>query len=201
MIHEDTRVGFALTGSFCTFERILIVMRRFAETGVQLQPILSYAANEANTRFMRASDLRAQLKEITKREPWHTIQQVEPIGPGKLLDLLVIAPCTGNTLAKLANGIADTPTLLAAKSALRNEKPVVIAISTNDGLAAAAQNIGRLLARKFIYFVPFGQDDPKGKPTSIVANMELIPTVVDDALDGRQTQPILLGVPDMKAAD
>ena len=190
---DNLNIGFALTGSFCTFDRVLKTMKTLTELGAKVQPILSYAASESDTRFFRARDLHIQLKDITGRESWATLQQVEPIGPRNLIDLLVIAPATGNSIAKLAHGIADTPVLLAAKSTLRNEKPVVIAVSTNDGLAAASRNIGLLLARKHIYFVPFGQDDPKNKPSSLVANMESIPQVIVDALTGKQTQPILLG--------
>jgi len=140
---------------------------------------------------MSARFLKDELEKITGRAPLDTIQQVEPIGPSKMVDALLIAPCTGNSLAKLANGIADTPVLLAAKSALRNSLPVVIAVSTNDGLAAAAKNIGTLLARKNIFFVPFEQDDHIGKPSSLVAVMEKIPDTLAEALEGRQIQPIL----------
>lgn len=190
---EDINIGFAMTGSFCTFERVLKTLESVVKLGAHVQPILSFAASESDTRFMRARDLHNRLKEITGHTPWTSLQQVEPIGPKKLIDILVIAPATGNTMAKFAGGIADTPVLLAAKSTLRNEKPVVVAVSTNDGLAAAARNIGQLLARKHIYFVPFGQDDPKGKPASLVAGMEMIPQTVADALVGQQIQPILLG--------
>lgn len=134
----------------------------------------------------------ARAKEICGMEPLHTIDQVEPIGPKKLLDILVIAPCTGNTLAKLAHGIADGPVTMAAKSHLRNGRPVLVAVSSNDALAAAAENIGRLLGRKHYYFVPFGQDDAIGKPTSMVADFTMIPKALEEALQGRQIQPILL---------
>lgn len=189
---KDKNIGFAMTGSFCTFERVLASLAQLVQTGALVQPILSFAASESDTRFMTARDLTTRLKEITGKTPWTTLQEVEPLGPKRLLDALIIAPCTGNTTAKLANGIADTPVTLAAKSCLRNAKPVVIAISTNDGLSVAAKNIGELLARKHIYFVPFGQDDPKNKPCSLVASMEDISETVIDAMNGKQIQPVLL---------
>jgi dipicolinate synthase subunit B len=186
-----TKIGYALTGSFCTFKRVFDVIQKLTELEYDVYPILSYASSATDTRFMTAEHIYSELVRITGRKPLDTLQLVEPIGPKKMVDALIIAPCTGNSLAKLANGIADTPALLAAKSTLRNANPILIGISTNDGLAAAAQNIGILLARKNIYFVPFGQDDPIGKPTSIVANMESIPQALEAALAGRQIQPIL----------
>ncbi|MDR1262806.1 MAG: dipicolinate synthase subunit B [Oscillospiraceae bacterium] len=189
---KGKRIGFALTGSFCTFARVLKVIQTLAGTGAMVQPILSYASSQSDTRFMKARDLSDQLESITGSAPWTTLQQVEPIGPQRKVDILVVAPATGNSMAKLAHGIADTPALLAVKSTLRNGSPVVIAVSTNDGLAAAAQNIGVLLARKHVFFVPFGQDDPRGKPASLVAHMEAIPETVISALKGVQVQPVLI---------
>ncbi|GHU68670.1 dipicolinate synthase subunit B [Clostridia bacterium] len=189
---KGKQIGFALTGSFCTFARALNVVRALVEAGASVQPILSYAAAQSDTRFMKARDLISQLTTITGKMPWRTLQQVEPIGPQRKVDMLVVAPATGNSLAKLAHGITDTPALLAVKSTLRNGSPIVLAVSTNDGLAAAAQNIGILLSRKHIFFVPFGQDDPKGKPTSLVANMEMIPKTCALAFMGEQVQPILV---------
>ena len=155
-------------------------------------PILSAAASSIDSRFGSAGAHIAQLRDICKREPICTIEAAEPIGPKKLLDILVVAPCTGNTLAKLAHSIADTPVTMAVKSHLRNGRPVLVAISTNDALAGAAENIGKLLGRKNYYFVPFGQDDPKNKPTSIVADFTKIPQALEAALEGKQIQPILL---------
>lgn len=185
------RVGVALTGSFCTFEATFRALRQLKLAGAELFPILSYNARDTDTRFYSKEQVREELKQITGRECWQEINQVEPIGPKKLLDLLLIAPCTGNTLAKLANGIVDTPVTLAAKSQLRNERPVLIGISTNDGLAANAKSIGVLQARKHIFFVPYGQDDPEKKPTSLVFDEHSLVEACWDALAGKQTQPLL----------
>lgn len=185
-------IGFALCGSFCTFEPVLSVMTRLSQIYETVQPILSGAAAQIDSRFGASEDFRARIEAICRRPAWDSISQVEPIGPKKLLDLLVIAPCTGNTLAKLAAGIADTPVTLACKAHLRNARPVVLAVSTNDGLAANAKSIGLLLDRKHLFFVPFGQDDPAKKPASLVADMSQIPETVAEALAGRQIQPILL---------
>ena len=184
-------IGFALCGSFCTYERVFPVMERLAEKH-QLYPIFSKVSATTDSRFGKAADFLARARAISGREPIVTIAGAEPIGPKKLLDVLVVAPCTGNTLAKLSHSIADTPVTMAVKSHLRNGRPVVIAVSTNDGLAGAAENIGRLLARKNCYFVPYGQDDPEKKPTSLVAHFELIPAVVEAAMDGKQLQPMLI---------
>ena len=184
-------IGFALCGSFCTFASVFSVMENLAHTH-QLIPIFSHSTYTIDSRFGTAKEHIRKAAEICGKEPLHTISQVEPIGPKKLLDMLVIAPCTGNTLAKLSHGIADGPVTMAAKSHLRNGRPVVIAVSTNDALSGAAENIGRLLNRKHYYFVPFRQDDPAGKPRSAVADFSLIPKTLDAALEGRQFQPILL---------
>ena len=189
MEHKKT-VGFALCGSFCTFHRILPVMERMAEQ-YQLIPILSPVAYETDTRFGKAADFCTKIEAICNRPIIHTVAGAEPIGPKKLLDLLVIAPCTGNTLAKLAAGISDTSVTLAAKAHRRNNRPVVIAVSTNDGLTGNAKNIGALLNTKGYFFVPFGQDDPLQKESSLVAHMEAIPETVAAVFDGRQIQPIL----------
>ena len=185
-------IGFALCGSFCTFEPGLAAMARLSQSYETVQPILSSAAARIDSRFGAASDFRARIEAICHRPVWDSLAQAEPIGPKKLLDLLVVAPCTGNTLAKLAAGIADTPVTLACKAHLRNARPVVLAVSTNDGLAANAKSIGMLLDRKQFYFVPFGQDNPAKKPASLVANMSQIPETVEEALAGRQIQPVLL---------
>ena len=184
-------VGFALCGSFCTFSKIFPVMETLADR-YTLIPILSESTSSIDCRFGEAAEHIRKVREICGREPILTIPQAEPIGPRQLLDALVIAPCTGNTLAKLSHSIADTPVTMAAKSHLRNGKPVLVAVSTNDALAGAAENIGRLLARRHYYFVPFGQDDPIGKPTSMVADFTKIPPALEAALEGRQLQPVLL---------
>ena len=184
-------IGFAMCGSFCTFAAVFPVIENLARNYTVI-PILSDSACSIDSRFGAAQSHILRLSEICGRDPLCTIAAVEPIGPKKLLDALVIAPCTGNTLAKLSHGIADTPVTMAAKSHLRNGRPVLIAVSTNDALSGAAENIGRLLARKNYYFVPFGQDDPDGKPTSMVADFGKIPQALELALDGKQLQPILL---------
>ncbi len=184
-------IGFALCGSFCTYAQVFPVMEALAQKHTVI-PIFSQASCTTDSRFGTAPDHIARSAAICGTPPLTTIPQVEPIGPRKLLDALVIAPCTGNTLAKLAHGIADGPVTMAAKSHLRNGRPVIVAVSTNDALAGAAENIGRLLARKHYYFVPFGQDDAEKKPTSMVADFQKIPDTVESALEGRQVQPILL---------
>lgn len=184
-------IGFAMCGSFCTYAQIFPVLEILASVNT-VTPIFSQAAYATNSRFGTAAEHIRRAEEICGREVLHTIEQVEPIGPKKLLDALVIAPCTGNTLAKLAHSIADGPVTMAVKSHLRNGRPVLLAVSTNDALAGAAENIGRLLGRKHYYFVPFGQDDPKNKPTSMVADFEKIPQALDAVLEGRQLQPLLL---------
>ena len=184
-------IGFAMCGSFCTYSKVFPILEQLAQEHTVI-PIFSDAACTVDSRFGTAKERMTKAKAICGTEPLHTIAQVEPIGPKKLLDILVIAPCTGNTLAKLAHSIADTPVTMAAKSHLRNGRPVIIAISTNDALAGAAENIGKLLARKHYYFVPFGQDDAFGKPTSIVADFSKIPQTLTEALEGKQLQPLLL---------
>lgn len=184
-------IGFAMCGSFCTFHSIFPVLETIAKAH-NVIPILSANVCTIDSRFGTASDHIQRLTEICGKAPLCTIADVEPIGPKKLLDALIIAPCTGNTLAKLAHSIADTPVTMAAKSHLRNSRPVLIAVSTNDALAGAAENIGRLLARKHYFFVPFGQDDPVRKPTSLVADFTKIPEALALALEGNQIQPILL---------
>ena len=190
----DNRItaGFAFTGSYCTFSKVLAVAEAIAKSNVEIIPIFSNNSAVTNTRFGEASEFIKKVEEICGNKAITTIPDAEPIGPKKLIDVLVIAPCTGNTLAKLANGIADTTVTLAAKAHLRNNRPVVIAISTNDGLGANAANIGVLLARKNIYMVPFGQDDCFGKENSLISDFELILPTVLAALDGRQLQPILI---------
>lgn len=183
-------IGFAMCGSFCTFAAVFPQMEALAKEH-RVIPIFSFNAAATDTRFGAAQAHLRRAGEICGCEPIVTIDQAEPIGPKKLLDALVVAPCTGNTLAKLAHSISDTPVTLAAKSHLRNGRPVIVAISTNDALAGAAENIGKLLARRYYYFVPFRQDDPLGKPTSVVADFQKLPQTLDLALQGRQLQPVL----------
>ena len=184
-------IGFALCGSFCTFSKAFKAMEDVASIH-RVIPIFSQNVCTLDSRFGTARSHWQQAAEICGTEPICTIAQAEPIGPKKLLDALIIAPCTGNTLAKLAHSIAVTPVTMAAKSHLRNGRPVVIGVSTNDALAGAAENIGKLLARKHHYFVPFGQDDPKEKPTSMVADFQLVLPTLEAALEGRQLQPMIL---------
>lgn len=188
---KNITIGFAMTGSFCTFERALQQMEELVRRGYEVLPVLSFNAAQLDTRFMPAQELRERVQRITGHEPIDSLTAAEPIGPKKLCDVYVIAPVTGNSLSKLANGQFDTPATLGAKSHLRNDKPLVLAVSTNDGLGAAAQNIGRLLQWRNVYFVPFGQDDPIRKPRSLVADFEQIPRTVAAALAGIQLQPML----------
>ena len=189
---SGARIGCAMTGSFCTFRAVFDAWRALRAKGAELIPILSFNAGSLDNRFYTAADARQILTEICGHEILDSIPAVEPIGPKKLLDLLIVAPCTGNTLAKIAAGITDTPVALAVKSHLRNNRPVLLAISTNDALSGSAQNIGKLMNTKNIYFVPFRQDDPEKKPASAVARFELLPESANLALRGRQIQPILL---------
>ena len=187
---KDMRIGCAMTGSFCTFAKVFAAWRALGETGANLTPILSPCSAASDTRFFPAEEVVRTLREITGKNPLVTLNEVEPIGPKKLLDLLIIAPCTGNTLGKLACGISDTPVLMAAKSHLRNGRPVLLAVSTNDGLGRSAESIGKLLAMKHIFFVPFGQDDCKGKPDSLVADFNRLTAAAAEAIFERQIQPV-----------
>lgn len=188
---REERVGFAMCGSFCTHEKVLKVLREITDQYKVVIPILSETTAGSDTRFGTADDLVRQLEALTGHPVWSDIRAVEPIGPKGLLDILVIAPCTGNTLAKLACGVTDTAVTMAAKAHLRGGKPVVLAVSTNDGLSASARNIGELLVRKNYYFVPFRQDNPEKKPCSLVADFHLLPATMEAALRGEQLQPIL----------
>ena len=189
---RDLTIGFAITGSFCTFKAVFPQMNLLVEHGYRVLPIMSENAYATDTRFGRAADWAAQAEEICGEKVIHTIAQAEPIGPKKLLDLLIVAPCTGNTLAKLARGVADSTVTLACKAHLRNERPIVLAVSSNDALAGNAASLGKLLARRYFYFVPFGQDSPMKKPASLVADFTKLPETVDLALQGKQLQPMLL---------
>ena len=193
-MEDRLRVGFAMTGSYCTFSKVMKEVEALAPA-YELIPILSDNAAVTDSRFGRAEEFQAMLERFTGRRVITAIPEAEPIGPRKLLDVLVIAPCTGNTIAKLANGIADTTVTLAAKSHLRNGRPIVVAVSTNDGLAGNAGNIGKLMARKHFYFVPFRQDDPVGKPASLVAEFGLLQETIEAAARGSQLQPVLLPAP------
>ena len=189
---EGMRVGFAVTGSFCTHRASLQAMEDLVKRGVDVYPILSYNSSEMSTRFMANTELIERSIAISGHDPICTIKDAEPIGPKKLFDAVAIVPCTGNTLAKLANSITDTPVLMAAKSHLRNNRPLVLAVSTNDGLSGSAKNIGLLLSMKNYYFVPFGQDDCVRKPFSLVADFSLLGETLSSALAGKQLQPVLL---------
>lgn len=189
---QGRHIGFAFTGSFCTFERVIPQVERLVKLGAQVTPIFSETAANTDTRFGTAQEFVGRLERITGRKAWTTIVEVEPIGPKKLLDLLVIAPCTGNTLAKLACGITDSSATMAAKAQLRNCRPVLIGVSTNDALGANAKNIGLLLNVPNVYFVPLKQDDPEAKANSVVAEMELIVESAAAAMEGRQLQPVLV---------
>ncbi|HEY8423815.1 MAG TPA: dipicolinate synthase subunit B [Clostridia bacterium] len=186
-------IGWAMTGSFCTLRSFLPVMQELTKEN-NVIPIFSFSVAKLNTRFTKAVDFFNEVYEITQNKPIVTIEDAEPIGPKKILDILIIAPCTGNTLAKLNNAITDTPVLMAAKAHLRNERPLVLALSTNDALASNAVNIGGLLYKKNIYFVPFYQDDPVNKTRSLTADVDMIIPAMESALKGVQIQPIIEGV-------
>lgn len=185
-------IGFALTGSFCTFSKVKEQIKKIVELGANVIPIMSYNSYNLDTKFGDAKTHINEIEELTNNKIINTIPEAEPIGPKKLTDIMVIAPCSGNTLAKLANGITDTPVLMATKSHLRNNNPVVIAISTNDGLSGSAENIGRLLNRNNYFFVPFRQDNPITKPRSLVFDANYIIETIALAFDKEQIQPILL---------
>ncbi|MDO5389895.1 MAG: dipicolinate synthase subunit B [Eubacteriales bacterium] len=185
------KIGVAITGSFCTYEKVFEELQKLTEEGAFVQTIFSDAAKSIDSRFGKAEDFIKKAEKITGNPPIMTISDAEPIGPGSLLDILVILPCTGNTIAKLANGITDTPVLMAAKAHLRNNKPLLISISTNDALGLNMKNIGLLLNAKNIYFIPFGQDNPHKKPNSMIAHTNLLLPSLKAALEGRQYQPVI----------
>ena len=188
---SNKTIGFALTGSFCTFDKVIPEIKNLKKTGANIIPIMSEVSLRTDTRFGKASDFKKSIEEITESKVIGSIQEAEPIGPKKLLDALVIAPCTGNSISKIANGIADSTVTLSVKSHLRNLRPVIIAVSTNDGLGSNAKNIGVLLNKKNIYIVPFKQDDCVGKENSLISDMTLIIPTISYALKGKQLQPIL----------
>lgn len=188
---EGKAIGVAITGSFCTYENVFEELKKLTQEGAVVQTIFSDAAQSINSRFGKAPSFLERAEEITGVKPMLSISQAEPIGPGGLLDVLVLLPCTGNTLAKFANGITDTPALMAAKAHLRNNRPVLISISTNDALGMNMKNIGLLMNSKNVYFVPFGQDNPQKKPNSMIAHTSLLIPALEAALEGRQYQPVI----------
>lgn len=186
-------VAFAVCGSFCTLGAAVAQAEQLVRQGWELLPVMSYAASGLNTRFGRADEWKARLETLTGHRVLDTLQDVEPLGPRQLARALVVAPCTGTTLARLAAGLSDTPVTLAAKSLLRVGCPVLLAVSTNDGLGASGENIARLMQRKHYYFVPYGQDDAAQKPQSLKADLTLLPAALEAALHGQQLQPVLRG--------
>ena len=188
---RDKNIGFAMTGSFCTFSRVIKELERLTIMGANVYPIMSEISYSTDTRFGTCADFREKIEGICQKPIIKSVKEAEPIGPKGYLDLLIVAPCTGNSLAKLAKGITDSSVTMAAKAHLRNQKPVLIAVSTNDGLGNSAKNIGELLNTKNIYLVPFGQDDYVKKPNSLVADMSMIIPSAEAALGGIQLQPIL----------
>ncbi|MCQ1527940.1 dipicolinate synthase subunit B [Lutispora saccharofermentans] len=189
---EGLNIGFGITGSFCTFSKITDEIQKMIDEKANVIPIFSLNASTMDTRFGKAEDWIGKIEKITGNKSILTVQDAEPIGPNSILDILVIAPCTGNTIAKLANAITDTPLLMAAKAHLRGMKPVVIGISTNDGLGMNAKNLGILLNTKYYYFVPFGQDSPYVKCNSLIARMDMILPTVEMAIEGKQIQPLIV---------
>jgi dipicolinate synthase subunit B len=188
---KGKKIGIALTGSFCTYEKMFKELERLSEAGADIYPIMSKSSQTIKSRFGKPDAFISKIKQITGKEPITTIEKAEPIGPNALLDILAIIPCTGNTAAKLANGITDTPVLMAAKAHIRNNKPLVLSIATNDGLGMNLKNIGLLCNSKNVYFVPFGQDDCNKKPNSLIAHTELLIPTLEMALEQKQYQPIL----------
>ncbi len=184
------KIGFGICGSFCTFHRIFPILQQLKEAGYDIYPIMSKAAFTTDTRFGKSAEINQKIKEICGREIISTLSAAEPIGPKKMLDIMAVVPCTGNTLGKLSCGITDTPVTLAVKAHLRNSRPVVIAVSTNDALAASAQNIGRLLNNRNIFFVPMKEDDPQNKPTSLVADFSRVAEAIERAQYGQQLHPL-----------
>lgn len=184
-------VGFGITGSFCTFDKIKTQIKVLKDEGANIIPVYSFNAYNLDNRFTEAAKFVDEIKNITDSYDIHTIQAAEPVGPKKLFDIMIIAPCTGNTAAKLCNGIVDTPVLMAAKAHMRNNRPLVISISTNDALGINFKSIGSLMVMKNIFFVPFGQDDYVTKPNSMVADVSLIGKTLEEALEGKQLQPVI----------
>lgn len=192
MTLKDKWIGVAFTGSFCTYANAFSQVQALLDVGAKVQPIFSPNARTIESRFGRGVDFIEKAEQMTGRSAITEIETAEPIGPSAKLDLLLILPCTGNTMAKLANGITDNAVLMAAKAHLRNEKPLVLSIATNDALSMNLKNIGLLMNSKNIYFVPFGQDNPKKKPHSMIAHVELVVPTLEAALEGRQYQPVVV---------
>ena len=188
---KNKRIGFALCGSFCTFKKALMALKSLKDSGADVYPIMSETAYSTDTRFGKAEDFHEAIKAITGHDIIKSIKEAEPIGPGKLFDLIIVAPCTGNTIAKIASGITDSSVTMAVKAHLRNNRPALIAVSTNDGLGTAAKNIGMIMNSKNFYFVPFCQDDYEKKPNSLVAEFDSIIPAAEAAMEGRQLQPLL----------
>ena len=191
MDFTNINIGYALTGSFCTFKETIEQIKNLVALNAKVYPVFSFNSQNIDTRFGKAEDFMKEIEEITGNKIIKTIEEAEPIGPKNNLDAFVIAPCTGNTLAKLNAGICDTPVLMASKAHIRNNKPLIIAVSTNDALGANMQNIGTMINKKNVYFVPFGQDDYEKKPRSMVAHFNDIPKTISQALKGKQIQPII----------
>lgn len=189
---HDRKIGFALTGAYSTFELIIPYIKKLVENGAKVVPIMSFNSYNIDTRYGKSRDFIEKIEEITNNKIINTFVEAEPLGQKKIIDILVIAPCTGNTLSKLANGITDTPVLLAAKSNLRNDNNIVLGICTNDGLSSNAENIGKLLNRKHYYFIPFKQDNPITKPRSLTFDLTYLIPTIEYALNNEQIQPILL---------
>lgn len=190
--NKHITIGFVMCGSFCTLSKAIEQMKILLNMGYDILPIMSYNVFKLDTKFGKASEFISEVEKISGKKIIHTIQEAEPLGPKKMVDIVLVAPCTGNTLAKLSCGITDTPALMAIKSNLRIRKPIVISLATNDALGASAKNIGKLLNTKNIYFVPLKQDDPQKKPLSLVANFDLIPKTLEEALSKKQIQPIFI---------
>lgn len=188
---QDVKIGFAFTGSFCTFAKVIPELEKIAAEGADILPVISYAVDSFDTKFGKADEWKSKIETICGKKLIKTIIEAEPIGPKALLDIMVVAPCTGNTLGKLANGITDTPVTMACKAHLRNGRPLLIALATNDGLGANAKNIGLLANTKNIFFVPFGQDDPLKKNNSLMSKFELLIPAIQAALKGKQLEPVL----------
>ncbi len=188
---QDVKIGFAFTGSFCTFAKVIPELEKIAAEGADILPVISYAVDSFDTKFGKADEWKSKIETICGKKLIKTIIDAEPIGPKALLDIMVVAPCTGNTLGKLANGITDTPVTMACKAHLRNGRPLLIALATNDGLGANAKNIGLLANTKNIFFVPFGQDDPLKKNNSLMSKFELLIPAIQAALKGKQLEPVL----------
>lgn len=191
MNFKGLTIGFGLSASHCTFTEVMPQIKRLVDAGANVLPVLSYSMQNTDTRFGAAEDWKNQLRELTGNELITNIPEAEPLGPSKIMDLMVVAPLTGNSLSKLANAMTDSPVLMAAKAQMRNQCPLILAISTNDGLGLNAANIAKLLTMKHTYFVPYGQDAPHSKPNSLVARMELIPETCESSLLGKQLQPML----------